>query len=110
MLKVAVTDVLAFTVSIQTPVPVQTPPLQPVKTESADGVAVRVTIVPSLKNSEQSLPQLIPAGLLITVPLPLPALIIVSKAPLTVSGAAVTLLLSLLSVTAAKASASTKMK
>jgi hypothetical protein len=44
--KVAVTVVAALRVTVQAPVPVQPPPLQPVKMESAAGVAVRVTAVP----------------------------------------------------------------
>ena len=43
--KVAVTDVAAVRVTVQGPVPVQAP-LQPVKTDPADGVAVSVTTVP----------------------------------------------------------------
>ncbi len=44
-LKVAVTDRAASIVTIQVPVP-EHAPLQPAKTESADGMAVRVTRVP----------------------------------------------------------------
>ncbi len=44
-LKVAVTDWATSIVTVQVPVPEQAP-LQPVKTESADGIAVRVTKVP----------------------------------------------------------------
>jgi len=51
-LKVAVTDVLAFIVTVQLPVPVQPPPFHLTKTEASDGVtvgvAVRVTTVPLL--------------------------------------------------------------
>ncbi len=43
--KVAVTDWAASMVTVQVPVPKQAP-LQPAKTESADGIAVRVTKVP----------------------------------------------------------------
>ena len=53
---------------------VQPVPLQPAKVEPDAGVAVRVTTVPLLKFAEQVLPQLMPAGELVTVPLPVPAL------------------------------------
>ena len=49
-------------------------PLQPAKIEPAAAVAVRATTVPLLKVPEQVLPQLMPAGELLTVPLPVPAL------------------------------------
>jgi len=59
-------------VTLQVPVPVQPPPLQPVKVEPAAGVAVRVTAVPVVNAAEHVVPQEIPAGLLVTVPLPVP--------------------------------------
>lgn len=61
----------AFMVTVQVPVPVQSP-LQPEKVDPADGVAVRVTTVLSAKLNEHVAPQLIPGGLLVTVPLPVP--------------------------------------
>jgi len=70
---VAVTVVAAETVTAQVPVPEHPPPLQPLKVEPAAGVAVRVTAVPLVKLAEQVAPQLIPAGALVTVPLPVPA-------------------------------------
>src|SRR5438552_1416454 len=76
--KVAVTVVAAETVTTQVPVPEQPPPLQPVKVEPAAGVAVSVTAVPLEKLAEQVAPQVIPAGALVTVPLPVPALLTVS--------------------------------
>ena len=72
--NVAVTDVAALIVTVQVPVPVQPPPLQPVNVEPAAGVAVRVTAVPLAKAAEQVAPQEMPAGALVTVPLPAPAL------------------------------------
>jgi len=66
--KVAVTDCAAFIVTEHVPVPVQAP-LQPVKAEPAAAVAVSVTV--PLNDAEQVVPQLIPAGLLVTVPEPL---------------------------------------
>jgi hypothetical protein len=47
-------------------------PLQPVKIDSIEGLAVSVTFVPLMNEAEQLLPQLIPAGLDVTVPLPIP--------------------------------------
>src|SRR5204863_4903684 len=44
--KVAVTAVAAVRVTVHVPVPAQVPPLQPVKTDPAAGVAASVTIVP----------------------------------------------------------------
>ena len=52
---------------------VQPVPLQPEKVEPEAAVAVRVTTVPLLKIPEQVVPQLMPAGELVTVPLPVPA-------------------------------------
>src|SRR6266545_1873158 len=53
----------------QAPVPLH-PPVHPANVEPPAGVAVRVTEVPLAKSASQVLPQLIPAGLLVTVPLP----------------------------------------
>jgi len=69
--KVAVTVVAAETVTVQGPVPVQPPPLQPMKTELVPGVAVSATAVPLAKLAVQLAPQLISPGMLVTVPLPL---------------------------------------
>ena len=77
-MKVAVTVVAAETVTVQVPVPAQPPPLQPLKVEPAAGAAVRVTAVPLVKLAEQVAPQVMPAGALVTVPVPVPALETVS--------------------------------
>jgi hypothetical protein len=77
-MKVAVTVVAAFTVTTQVPVPVQPPPLQPVKVDPPVGAAVKVTAVPLENDAEHVVPQEIPAGLLVTVPVPAPALETVS--------------------------------
>jgi hypothetical protein len=53
------------------PVPEQAP-VHPVKTEPAAGVAVRVIVDPAVYAEEQVPPQLMPAGVDVTVPLPLP--------------------------------------
>ena len=55
---------------MQVPVPEQPPPLQPVKLNCAAGAAVRVTFVAGAKLAAHVLGQLIPAGLLVTVPEP----------------------------------------
>jgi hypothetical protein len=74
--KVAVTLRAALIVTVQVlAVPEQPPPLQPEKVEPAAGAAVRVTAVPDVKEVEQVAPQAMPAGLLVTVPLPAPALV-----------------------------------
>src|SRR3954453_16032170 len=67
--KAAVTVVSAFIVTVQVPVPVQPPPLQPVKVEPAAGVAVRVTVVPFAHLEEQVAPQGMRAGELEATPL-----------------------------------------
>ena len=67
VLKVAVTDCAALMVTLQMPVPVQAP-LQPAKLAPAAAVAVNVTTVPLLKFALQPPGQLMPAGLLLTVP------------------------------------------
>jgi hypothetical protein len=71
-LNVAVTTVEDVRVSVQAPVPVQPPPLQPANVEPAAGFAVSVTVVPLAKDPEQFMPQLISSGALTTVPLPGP--------------------------------------
>ncbi len=91
--KVAVTDLLASMRTVQVvAVPLQAP-LQPVKVEPAAGVAVRVTVVPLGKAAEHMVPQSIPAGLLVTLPLPLPALVTVRVKVVTSEKVAVTNLL-----------------
>jgi len=52
-------------------------PLQPVKVEPEAGVAVKVTLVPEAILALQALPQLIPLGEELTVPLPVPLLVTV---------------------------------
>jgi hypothetical protein len=72
VLKVAVTAASAVSVTLHAPVPVQAPD-HPAKEEPGLAVAVRVTAAPASKVALQVLPQLMPAGLLATTPLPLPA-------------------------------------
>ncbi len=72
MLNVAVTDSADVIVTTQLPVPLQAP-LQPANTDPLAGVSVNVTTVPLAKSAVQVPVQLIPAGLLVTVPEPVPA-------------------------------------
>ena len=75
VLKAAVTVMLLLIWTVQEPVPVQPPPLQPAKTEPEAGTAVSVTVAPPENDREQVVPQLMPLGLLVTVPLPAPFLV-----------------------------------
>jgi hypothetical protein len=71
--NVGVTVVLASRVSAQVPLPVQRPD-HPAKVVPAAGAAVNTTCVPLGKSAEQVPGQSIPAGLLVTVPVPVPVL------------------------------------
>jgi hypothetical protein len=73
LLKVAVTLLAASSVTVQVPVPLQAP-LQPENVERQAGLAVRVTAVFALYEVPQVLPQLMPAGIDVTVPPPVPLL------------------------------------
>ena len=70
VLKVAVTDCTALMVTTHDPVPVQAP--FHAKLEPASGVAFSVTLEPLVKGAVHVAPQLIPAGVLETVPVPVP--------------------------------------
>lgn len=70
-LKVALTDCAEFIVTLQAPVPLQAPP-QPANVEPESGVAAKLTTVPLAKLAEHVVPQEIPEGVLVTVPVPLP--------------------------------------
>lgn len=77
---------------VHVPVPLHAAlPLQPVNVLPLFGVAVSVTAVPLLKFAEHVLPQLIPDGTLVTVPVPVPAFVTVNanavmlNVPVTVS-------------------------
>jgi hypothetical protein len=71
-LKVAVTCWLALSVTVQIGLLPLHAPVQPTKDEPVVAVAVRVTGVPWLKVALQVCPQLMPAGVLTTLPLPVP--------------------------------------
>lgn len=72
MLKVAVTDWFAFMVTLQAPVPLHAPD-HPAKKAPLAGVAVSLTLVPELNDALQVGAQVMPAGLLVTVPVEVPA-------------------------------------
>src|SRR5947209_1114672 len=76
VVKVAVTACAEFIVTTQLPLPLHAP-VHPVKVEPVVAVGVSVTCVPLLKLAVHVVPQLIPAGLLVTVPLPVPAFVTV---------------------------------
>jgi hypothetical protein len=68
--KVAVTVVAAFIVTTQSPVPAHPPPDQPEKEEPAAGEALSVTVVPCTNEALHVVPQSMPEGEDVTVPLP----------------------------------------
>jgi hypothetical protein len=76
-LNVAVMVALAVGVIAHAPVPVQAPD-QPANDEPVLAVAVSVTSVPLAKLALHIVPQLMPDGLLMTVPVPVPVLCTVS--------------------------------
>ena len=76
-MKVAVTEVADFRLTVHVPVPVHAPD-QPVNVEPDLAVAVSLTDVPLGMLALQVVPQLIPEGLLVTVPAPAPAMCTVS--------------------------------
>jgi hypothetical protein len=71
--KLAVTAPFAVIVKVQVPVPSHSTPPHPANVELAFGVAVSVIAVPLAKFAEQAVGQLIPVGVLVTVPPPVPA-------------------------------------
>src|SRR5437867_4229285 len=75
--KVAVTDWAAFIVTTQLPVPLHPAPLQLPNTDPLAGAADSVTDVPMTNDALHVAPQIILAGLLVTVPPPLPAFVTV---------------------------------
>ena len=78
-MKNAETDRACIIATWQVPVPLHPEPLHPAKVEPPDGIADRVTSVPWLKRAEQVESQLIPAGTLVTVPIPVPILLTVRR-------------------------------
>jgi hypothetical protein len=74
--NVAVTVLSLVMDTVQAPAPEQAPD-HPVNVDPESGVGVNLTLIPWLNSSLQSAPQLIPAGLLATVPLPVPVFVTV---------------------------------
>ena len=74
----AVTLCAWLIVTTQGVVPVHPPPLHPLNVLPALGAAVTVTLCPALNEVAQVPGQLIPAGLLVTTPLPPPVAVTVS--------------------------------
>jgi len=79
ILNKAVTSAAVLIVTVQVPVPEHPPPDHPAKTEPPPAVAVSSTGVPPAYSSEQSEPQVMPVGELVTVPEPVPDLSTVSS-------------------------------
>lgn len=71
------TDRICVIVTVQVDVPVHAPD-QPVNFEVRAGVAINVTRVLNTNDAPQKRPQFTPAGVDLTVPVPAPALAIVS--------------------------------
>ena len=71
--NVAVTFLAASMVTTQSSVPEQPSPLQPVNVEPLSAVPDNVTSVPSAYGAEHDAPQSMPAGVLVTEPLPVPS-------------------------------------
>lgn len=73
LVKVAVTVGVDVTTSVHVVPGPEQAPAQPPNTLEAPGVAVNVTLVPGAKVAKHEVPQLMPAGVDVTVPLPVPA-------------------------------------
>jgi hypothetical protein len=76
-LKFADTVVFALIVTLQAPAPLQAPP-HPPNVEVDPGASVSVTTVPAANVYWHVVPQLMPAGLLVMEPAPVPELCTVS--------------------------------
>ena len=76
-MNVAVTAASAFMVTLHAPVPLQLPD-HPANVDPEFGAALSVTAAPFVKFALHVDPQLMPAGLLVTVPAPAPALLTVN--------------------------------
>lgn len=76
--NVAVTVFAVSIVTVQGFVDPEHPPVQPLKTDVASGVALSWTEEPAANDAVQVAPQSTPAGVLTTVPPPVPAFVAVS--------------------------------
>ena len=70
--KLAIAVIVRLLAIVQAAVPVHAP-LQPVKVELVAGAAASLTTVPAEYVAEHVGPQSIPAGILVTMPVPVPA-------------------------------------
>ena len=86
-MNLAVTVLPSRIVTVQVIPDTVSQPVQPEKIDRKAGLAVRVTTAPLLKVAEQVAPQLIPAGLEVTVPPRMPVFVTVNVT-LTVNTAA----------------------
>ena len=75
--KLALTACAALIVTTQVPVPLHPAPLHPLNVDPLADVAVKVTCVPPANEALHVAPQSMPAGLLVTVPLPVPVFVTV---------------------------------
>src|SRR6185503_20925564 len=80
-LKLAVTTTFVLVAIVHGPVPAHPPPVHPSNVEPGAGVAVTVKSVPSVNVAAHALPQLMAAGVLVTVPLPVPVLLTETRNP-----------------------------
>ena len=71
--KVATTAVFASNVTVQEPVPTHAAPLHPTNVDPGEATALKLIEVPKSNAAVHVAPQLIPAGVLDTTPLPDPA-------------------------------------
>ena len=71
-MKLASTDFAALMLTVHTLPLAESQPVQALKVDPSEAVAVSVTVVPLSKSPEHVDPQLIPAGLDVTVPFPMP--------------------------------------
>lgn len=94
VLNVAVTLWAALIETMHAPEPLHAPP-HPAKLEPTAGAGVSVTLEPEVKLAVHVAPQLMPAGVLETSPVPVPALVTDSAKAGSAAGLYVTLIVAL---------------